>query len=187
MCVVGRILGLSKSSQAEGGTMSRKDYEALAAAIADANGEPNDLETVRDVAEHIADALQADNPRFDRGRFLGACGFPNKSDICERAEQYGYRAGVAAGSWVIDGNTSVPEARYLLAGIEEGDPVVIESLPSSPLSGEWAGSLLPADILAEYGIRENDPAADDVLSAFEDGYSRGVTDEVIRAARLIVS
>lgn len=34
----------------------------------------------------------------------------------------GYRAGEAAGSWVIDGNTSRETCERILRGIEEGDP-----------------------------------------------------------------
>jgi|SRR5581483_5811624 len=170
--------------------MSRKDYNALAAALAECKAENREIlgagSVLKSAAERIADVLAADNARFDRGRFLTACGFEATPDVCKLAEESGYRAGVAAGSWVLDGNSTEETARHLLAGIEDGDPEVLDSLPSSPLSGEWAGSLLPADVLAEVGIRENDPVSDDVLSAFEDGYSRGVVDEVVRAARAIL-
>ena len=64
--------------------MTRRDYVAIAgafmAARADiANKEPADaVETLKDgasyAAEHVADALAKDNPRFDRARFLAACG-----------------------------------------------------------------------------------------------------------------
>ena len=62
--------------------MTRKDYEALAQAIHGAlnwdGGNPwasssQYRYTVR-VAHNIADMLEQDNPRFDRGRFLKACG-----------------------------------------------------------------------------------------------------------------
>ncbi len=72
--------------------------------------------------------------------------------IVAKAEEDGYSAGVAAGSWVVDGNTSEATARRILEGIAEGDPVVMDSLPSSPLSGEWADGLTPASLLAEYGL-----------------------------------
>lgn len=70
----------------EGIDMTRKDYVAIAAAIRAArrdvtNREPP--ECVADMqdgislaAEHLADALRRDNPRFDRARFLAACGDP---------------------------------------------------------------------------------------------------------------
>ncbi|HVE35363.1 MAG TPA: hypothetical protein VNC18_17490 [Gemmatimonadaceae bacterium] len=60
--------------------MTRKDYVALAAAIAEArertrttlgSGYVLSMATVT-----IANALAADNPRFDRGRFFAAAGAP---------------------------------------------------------------------------------------------------------------
>ena len=63
--------------------MTRKDYEAIAAAIKAAaqNIDPdytpetvnNMRQGVRLSAHALADAL-AENPRFDRARFLTACG-----------------------------------------------------------------------------------------------------------------
>jgi hypothetical protein len=58
--------------------MTRKDYVAIAAAIRrimDSNGR-NDVEkgAVSDAAHYIADAMRDDNARFDRARFLEACG-----------------------------------------------------------------------------------------------------------------
>jgi hypothetical protein len=101
-----------------------------------------------------------------------------------QAEVDGYEAGRAAGTWVIDGNTSTLTAKWLLEGIEAGDPEVYDQLPGSPLSGEWADAPLPRDILEGFGMSEDDDAADDVLGAFESGFSRGVEDEVVRAARI---
>lgn len=66
--------------------MTRKDYVALAASLRSATAElesiaaPQALPTVvridvaaRVVREHVALALQADNPHFDRARFVKAC------------------------------------------------------------------------------------------------------------------
>ena len=64
--------------------MTRKDYVAIAAAIAltrdyIARTEPEENQIdMRDgaalAAEHIANVMAQDNPRFDRQRFLKACG-----------------------------------------------------------------------------------------------------------------
>lgn len=51
--------------------MTRKDYQLIAQAIADVWCE-NTAQLY--IAESIADALAQDNPRFDRARFLDACG-----------------------------------------------------------------------------------------------------------------
>ena len=59
--------------------MTRKDYELIAGAVRDAlhSARPwsEDKEDgIRLAVRSIADALAADNPRFDRSRFLAACG-----------------------------------------------------------------------------------------------------------------
>lgn len=64
--------------------MTRKDYVAIAGAIAaarrDITGkEPKEshadmLDGASLSAEHIADVMARDNPRFNRARFLKACG-----------------------------------------------------------------------------------------------------------------
>jgi len=55
--------------------MTRKDYVLLAAAIASMPSHAPTLRAAtRSAALVIADALAKDNPRFDRERFLTACG-----------------------------------------------------------------------------------------------------------------
>ena len=65
--------------------MTRKHYEKVAKALRDYHleivhglGESHQqtngkLDTVQDIGNILADIFQADNPRFDRGRFLSAC------------------------------------------------------------------------------------------------------------------
>lgn len=64
--------------------MTRKDFEMIAAALRDANSEEVgafarcqgvNSKGVYRAAEYIADGCKADNPNFDRKRFLSACGF----------------------------------------------------------------------------------------------------------------
>ena len=67
-------------------SMSRKDYEAIARAIEYVHGTAEILPKLHkekvvgirhgaaDAARRIADYLASDNPRFDRSRFLRACG-----------------------------------------------------------------------------------------------------------------
>lgn len=67
----------SKQTRKEGSYITRKDYVLLASAIERAHTESlgSDMKEGSSLtAERIADALQADNPRFDRARFLNACG-----------------------------------------------------------------------------------------------------------------
>ena len=55
-------------------SMSKRDYEELAVSIA-ATLASGDYATLEEAACRIADACAKQNPRFDRGRFLTACGF----------------------------------------------------------------------------------------------------------------
>lgn len=54
---------------------SKRLYEAVAGEILDMSigGEPTRFE----MADRLADCFAEDNPRFDRLRFLDACGFPS--------------------------------------------------------------------------------------------------------------
>lgn len=62
--------------------MTRKDYVLIAAALHDSlqfGGEDIDMDTAcahqhANCTRAVADALAQDNPRFDRARFLAACG-----------------------------------------------------------------------------------------------------------------
>jgi hypothetical protein len=101
-----------------------------------------------------------------------------------KAEAAGYDAGKAAGSWVIDGNTTPETARRFLQGLRDCDPEIYDSLPSAPLSGEWADGLLPRDVLGWYDLPDEEEHYY-ILDAFEDGYHRGVETEVIRSAEAI--
>lgn len=53
--------------------MTRKDYVIIADVIKNLD-ECIDSYALEALADNMADALQGDNPRFDRARFLSACG-----------------------------------------------------------------------------------------------------------------
>lgn len=61
--------------------MTRKDYVAIAEAFRDVTYDPDLTRSLQDlgllsvVAGKVAHIMQLDNPRFDRERFLEACGF----------------------------------------------------------------------------------------------------------------
>lgn len=60
----------------KGVNMSGKDYEAIAAALKEERTAVTVREdTRRAIANRIADVLKANNPRFDRDRFMTAAGF----------------------------------------------------------------------------------------------------------------
>lgn len=61
--------------------MTRKDYELIASGFryskdsADLGAAPDFVDGIEDAARRISELLARDNPRFDRDRFLAACGF----------------------------------------------------------------------------------------------------------------
>jgi hypothetical protein len=103
--------------------------------------------------------------------------------LIEDARRMGEERGRAAASWYFDGNTSTETYATVLQGIEDGDPAVLDTLPSSPLSGEWAGDPVPADILSELGVEHDSDAAEDCLWAYEEGFSQASQDMIEETAR----
>ena len=57
--------------------MTKKDYKLIALSIATvkASSEVHNHPMIKWVAEELADNLAQDNPRFDKNKFLAACGF----------------------------------------------------------------------------------------------------------------
>lgn len=63
--------------------MTRKHFEAIARILEWRNGSPDstiDFDSgyntaIRNIADDMADYFENENPRFDRERFLTACGF----------------------------------------------------------------------------------------------------------------
>ena len=55
--------------------MTRKDYIAIANAICEASHTAPSA-AIDTLAHKLADVCANDNPRFDRQRFLAACGVP---------------------------------------------------------------------------------------------------------------
>lgn len=105
-------------------------------------------------------------------------------ELEQDVRQMGQDAGEGAASWLFDGNTSRETYVKVLKGIEDGDPEVMDMLPNPNLSGEWAGDPTPKSILEELGTDEDDPAADDLLLAWEEAASQAVVDEATRVAKL---
>jgi|DEB0MinimDraft_3_1074331.scaffolds.fasta_scaffold13059_5 hypothetical protein len=68
--------------------MSRKDYELIARAIYGSLIQSGSLESQdkyadqhRLTARHVANALERTNPRFDRDRFIEACGVLTNTEV----------------------------------------------------------------------------------------------------------
>jgi hypothetical protein len=108
-------------------------------------------------------------------------------EIMSEARDMGRAHGQAAASWYFDGNTTDETYRLVLQGIEDGDPEVLDSFPSAPLSGEWADDPTPQTLAEDLGLdnEDDDEAAvlDDACSAYEDAFYQSVHEEIERMAR----
>lgn len=106
-------------------------------------------------------------------------------ELEEAARQLGQDAGEAAASWVFDGNTTREQYVRILKGIDDGDPEILDSLPTPNLSGEWADDPTPRSVLEELGVDpEDDALAPDLLSIWEQAASDAVVWELERIARM---
>jgi len=106
----------------------------------------------------------------------------NYETLIEQARELGAEHGQNAASWYFDGNTSQDTYAGVLRGIEDGDPEVLDTFPSAPLSGEWADDPTPFGVLAALDVPEDHDAADDCLSAYVDGFSEAVHDTISETA-----
>jgi len=104
--------------------------------------------------------------------------------LIQQAREAGADHGRSAASWYFDGNTPAETYALVLKGLEDGDPMILDTLPCSPLSGEWADNPTPRTVFEDLGMTGDEDYADDVLNAYEDGFTQASQDEVERVARL---
>jgi len=71
--------------------MTRKDYEATARVIRrnlerahNYGAQVREVLAVQDIAQEMADIFASDNPRFDRAKFLEACGLEATARLIRR-------------------------------------------------------------------------------------------------------
>ncbi|PWU23555.1 MAG: hypothetical protein C5B48_08410 [Candidatus Rokuibacteriota bacterium] len=111
------------------------------------------------------------------------------SELCEvltaEARNAGEEHGRNAGSWFWNGPHTVEQYKRVLQGVDDGDPEIMDVLPSSPLSGEWADEPTPNTVWADLGMSGDEDYADDVLFAYEDGFNEASVDEIVRVARVM--
>ncbi|SRR6266851_1318210 len=105
------------------------------------------------------------------------------SDIISRASKLGTEHGQAAASWVFDGNTTDETYRAVLAGMDEGDPQILDSIRTPDLSGEFADSYTDQDLAADLDLDQDSDDLDDAASACLDAASEAFWAEVERVAR----
>jgi hypothetical protein len=104
--------------------------------------------------------------------------------IIGRATKLGHDAGIAAASWVFDGNTSPDTYRRYAEGIAAGDPEILDSLREPNLSGEYADDYSERDLARDLGIEPYSDDSDAAATAWAEAASEAFWAEVERIARL---
>jgi hypothetical protein len=99
--------------------------------------------------------------------------------------------GIAAASWLVDGNTPHPEEVLdrLIDGMEQGDPQIMDELPHPRLGGEFADDPTFEDILKaeldEYDEeRVQNGEYEDLYDAYCEGFNEGVEKEIRRMIKV---
>jgi hypothetical protein len=175
-----RANGLARGPK-EGASMSRKDYREAARILREA--EYLSAEARSRLVASFVTLFADDNPRFSPSKFREACQPERRlSSDFEALRDAGYRAGYAAGSWALDGNSSEDEARSLLRMIDEGDPAW--EVPA-PLSGEWADGWTAERVFAEITLSAPPTEHDEneLLDYWTAGYYQGFEDCAVKDAR----
>lgn len=131
------------------------------------------------MSDHLqrqADAVNAERTEYAR--------------LLEQATEAGEAHGRAAASCYFDGNTSRETYAAVVAGLDDGDHAILDTLPAAPLSGEWADDPTPASVLADLAGTDawdmffTDDEAEALLGAYEDGFYDASYTEIERVARL---
>jgi hypothetical protein len=76
--------------------------------------------------------------------------------------------------------------RRILDGILDGDPIIMDSLPSADLSGQWADGLTTTDLLVDVELNPrcvSDDLAVEVADAYCDAFNIAVQEAVEKACR----
>jgi hypothetical protein len=125
-------------------------------------------------------------PRCDgAGAHLTGC-----DDILARACQLGTEAGKSAASFVFDGNTTREHYARVLAGIDDGDPEVMDAYREPSLSGEFGDDYTIRELADDLGIDAGGikaGALDEASAEWNQAASAGFWDEVERTARVQLS
>ena len=109
------------------------------------------------------------------------------------ATQMGTERGLAAASWVFDGNTTTETYRRFLEMSDAGDPELYDTFGpvSGWLSGEYAEGPTPAELAHELGLETDTEAgwaeADEACNAYEEAAEEAYWRELERVARLQTS
>lgn len=103
------------------------------------------------------------------------------------AAKLGKEAGKAAASWYFDETADANTYRVVLQGLEEGDPEIMDTLPSGWLSGEWAGDPTPDSLMRDLGVEpytaDYDATVDYMCRVYEQAADEASYEAIERRAR----
>jgi hypothetical protein len=114
-----------------------------------------------------------------------------------KAEKLGKEHGENAAQWVAQDSwggrvassrQSEENARAFLKGIEEGDPMIMDSYTPPNLSGEWADSMTPRSLIEEVTegeIMVTEEEADAICQAYETEAANGFWQELETSAAIV--
>ena len=109
-------------------------------------------------------------------------------DLKAAARAAGKAAGISAASWV---EVSETNASAILAGLNDCDPAVYDSLAFPNLSGEYADAPTPRSLMEDIGLGEDDTRYEwlesDLCDAWENASSQAFEREVSRRCRYHLS
>jgi hypothetical protein len=117
--------------------------------------------------------------------------------VIKEAEKLGKAHGENAAQWVAQDSwggrvassrQSEENARAFLKGIEEGDPMIMDSYTSPNLSGEWADSMTPRNLIEEVteGEISLEPEEESAIcDAYEQAASDGFWQELETSAAIV--
>ena len=103
------------------------------------------------------------------------------ASITAEAATLGRDAGKAAASWVFDGNTPEDAYRVVLAGIEEGDPAILDAYPVPGLSASGGNDEM--NLAGALGLDGEDQLPPDAGTAYLDAAAETFWHETERLAR----
>lgn len=93
--------------------------------------------------------------------------------------------GKAAASWVFDGNTTRETYARFIKGLDDGDPMILDSVRTPSLSGEFADDYSEDELMSDIGWVPHDGT--DLRDALAEQYNQDVSEafwtEVERVAR----
>lgn len=158
---------------------------AIPAAVVSGSESIDAVEALNDECNYRAEYALSDAGFYviwEGGYVIGEVIEATETELAAIAESLGAEHGKNAGSWTTDGNTTRETALRIYEGLRDGDPEVVDLLPSPPNADavdSWHSS--EATELERVALR-SDAGADAYYAAF----SQACEDEVGRACALIL-